>query len=258
MSEVLQLTDFLQQLAIMVSDMIKKVDTSSKAIHGFTPNRPLLKQEKYLLDCFLASAELEDLIKQLNTSGYLLANFRNTNTLKKNNISRFEYIIYHIEGHLLRVTGVIDRLLILVNHVLQIGLANFCCKPHFMLKNKKNKKALHSAEIEKVPLLHESLFKLSAFVDQFRDERNSIAHSKKITYQDLREIELYHLLIQTSTNPKIDKLKIVSKRKTDIKVSEYKEAMLKCNQEIKDLITPIYGILLDQFHKRHFELTQVA
>lgn len=93
---------FFQRLTNSVSPVLVELDTFKKPSKGFRPKRPLTTAEQYLISTFKAFAELEGLAGQLDLAAIFLTNYRNTATLKNNKITRYDYLNYHIEGHLYR------------------------------------------------------------------------------------------------------------------------------------------------------------
>lgn len=244
----------MDKMTAMGSQLIRDTDTFKRSAPGFSPDRELFRHEEYFYDCYLAVAEIYTIFRQLDQSAVFLANFRSSKALKEANISRFEHIIYHLESHLLRMTGVLDRLLILVNQILRMGLEDISCKSHNMLVSKDNKKGKHAPKIEAVAGLFDALMEVSAFMDQFRDDRNSVAHSKRLNFEDLRKIEMYHVVFGNTTDPEIKKRLFIVKRETDLKVWTYKADMIKSNTSLKTLVGKVYDILDIQFTAHHTKL----
>jgi len=245
---------FMDKMTTMGSKLIRDTDTFKRSTPGFSPDRELFRHEEYFYDCYLALAEIYTILRQLDQSAVFLANFRSSKALKEAKITRFEHIIYHLESHLLRMTGVLDRLLILVNKVLRLGLEDVSCKSHNMLVSKDNKKAKLAPKIEAIAGLFDALLEVSTFMDQFRDDRNSVAHSKRLNFDDLRRIEMYHVVFGDTTDPEIKKRLFIVKRETDIKVWDYKADIIKSNNSLKNLVGNVYDILDIQFTSHHTKL----
>jgi hypothetical protein len=214
---------FLQKLSNLLAEKVLSLDEIHKPLLGFQPFRPLRLDEKYISDCFQSIAEIESLLSQLEYSAVFVSSFRKTPAIIKHNISRYDYILYHIEVYLLKVTGIMDRLLIAVNVILQLNLDVMQCKAGLMLKSQKGNKGVHANRIETLaPGLSNDLIKLLDYINLFRDDRNIIAHSERISYEDLRQIEMYHVVIQNSDEEKFIKMKPLLKQMTDKKALEYK------------------------------------
>ncbi|WP_345954004.1 Cthe_2314 family HEPN domain-containing protein [Mucilaginibacter sp. PAMB04168] len=234
---------FSQNIALLAVDVLK-LDEIKKPSLGFNPSRSLYPHEEYIQRSLLAIGEVDGLVRQLNYSAILLANFRNTPTMKRNKISRYEYMIYHIEGYLLRVTGVLDRLLKLVNTILDLKLNDNACIASMMIHSRKGVKGLHNDRIETmVPGLTNALLEISRYIEKFREDRNMIAHKGKIHYQDLREIEMFHIVLQNDPEEEIKKFEWYIKILTDKKVVEYKKDFQNCTETIESLLLPIYTLL---------------
>lgn len=240
---------FLQRLTNSVSPVLVELDTFKKPSKGFHPKRPLTTAEQYLISTFKAFAELEGLAGQLDLAAIFLTNYRNTATLKNNKITRYDYLNYHIEGHLFRITGIMDRLLIAVNVVLEMGMSTNKCKPVIMLIS-KGKKTKLADQLDVLPGLFTTLCKLSIFIDSFRDDRNTIAHAERVSYEDLKLVEMLSIVTQ-NRHPLIehyDVMKEYLKLEGDKRSQEFKKAMLETNEHIRSLLAPIYILLEGHFN----------
>lgn len=248
---------FSQNIALLAVDFLK-LDEIKRPSLGFNPSRSLYPHEEYIQRSLLAVGEVDGLLRQLHYAATLLANFRNTPAMKKNKISRYEYMIYHIEGYLFRVTGVLDRLLKLVNTILDLRLNDNACIASMMIISKKGVKGLHADRIETmVPGLTNALFNISRYIEKFREDRNMIAHTGKINYQDLREIEMFHIVLQNDPEEEIKRFEWYIKILTDKKAIEYKRDFKNCTETIESLLLPIYN-LLETFFNNHHNSLQTA
>ena len=195
-------------------------------------------KENYAIDTFLALAEIETVFEQLEQTPYFLSNFRQTKTLKKREITRFNHIIYHIESFLFRTTGIIDRMLLLLNVIFETKLPPEKCKqPNFLLnKNGKNGKYAHII-IKRDSELFLELNLFATLIQDFRNIRNEITHQKRFNSKDLKNIEMFHLVMQ---NAEMKKYKYQIKDETDKVVFTYKNWMLDFNKKIKIHLDKIY------------------
>jgi hypothetical protein len=238
---------FFKNLSRIIPEILE-LDEVKKPSLGFFPSRPLHLHEQYLKDSFLALGEVDVLLIQLNHSAILLANFRSTKALKKNKISRYDYIVYHIEGYLLRVTGILDRVLILVNIVLNLKIKHYKCKASYMLVDDNKKSGIAGVIKDIDAKLFNELLSLSAYIDMFREDRNQIAHSKRISYQDLSHIEAYCIVSHDDVTGEFTKWAHLFKREADKKVMEYKNDFIKCSDKINSLLQPIFASLENHFN----------
>jgi hypothetical protein len=195
----------------------------------------------YLIESFLALAEIETIFEQLEQTPYFLSNFRQTKKLKEKGISRFNHIIYHIESYLFRITGIMDRMMILLNIIFETNLVPEKCKPYNFLLDKKGKEGKYAEIIKKGdPELFLELNLLGFLIQDFRKLRNEIAHQKRFNSKDLRDIELFNIV---ESDVEIDNFKYLVKRETDKTVSEYKRKMLGANEKIRIHLEKIYECL---------------
>ena len=85
----------------------------------------------------MAAAEVVTATAQLSQTLALFSCAPCAREAEKKGILRRDYLVLQLEGHLLRVTGVFDRALVLVNEVLQLGNPPENCVRHVILKNCK-------------------------------------------------------------------------------------------------------------------------
>jgi hypothetical protein len=201
------------------------------------------EKEDYIVNTLLSLGEIETVYEQLEQSPYFLSNFRQTKPLKKKGITRFNHIIYHIESHLFRATGILDRMLIHINIVFKIGLIPEKCKTYYLLIDKKGKEGKYSSSIKnKCPGLFDNLIELMNAVDKYRELRNLISHEKRYQSEYLKHVEMYHILQQGECTSEFNTgyYKYHVKRETDQAVATYKNQMLNFNEEIRNLLDKIY------------------
>ena len=92
--------DFSKTMSKFAREIHKKIPISDIINDTVKPLSSI--KDKYIIDCFLAFGRVETCMEQLQHSPLFLSNFRSTESLKKNNITRFDHIIYHIESYYLR------------------------------------------------------------------------------------------------------------------------------------------------------------
>jgi len=101
---------FMVAMNLMGADIIINTGRNRSSEYSFAPNRKLYKHEEYFHSCYLRMAQVHTLLKQLDQSAILMANFRTTKSLKKEKINRFDFLIYHLESYFLRITGEFDMI----------------------------------------------------------------------------------------------------------------------------------------------------
>lgn len=241
---------FVTHLVKLSADLIA-ISNKGIAEEGYQPNRALLKHELYLYDCFQGMGAIHTIMRQLDQTAVFFANFRTTKSMKSNDITRFDHMVYHLENYLLRVTGVLDRLLIFTNQILKLGLKEASCKSHLMMTSRDGKKGVAAPKIEAVNGLFESLDAVRSFVDQYREQRNEIAHAKRWESFDMRRIEMFHIVLSKTDDPEIQRRAFIMKRMTDEKMWEYKAKMLESTKTLKQLVSDVFAILQVQFDNRY-------
>ena len=232
---------FKKKLTNLTSNFITEnlVNTEGTIIEG-NKQKPTTKQG-YLIDAFSALIEIETIIEQLEQTPHFLSNFRQTQKLKENGIRRFNHIIYHIESYLFRTTGIVDRMMILLNIIFETNLPPEKCKTYNFLLDNKQKEGKYAGVIkERSSELFLELNSLALFIQKFREIRNEITHQKRFNSNHIRNIELFNIVefdVETSN------YKHFAKREADKKVSMYKKKMLDTNNKIKAHIDKIYELL---------------
>lgn len=245
--KALKETPFQRHLTSIASRIIQKhtknnkgalIEESEKAIK-------YSKKENYVVSILLSLGEIEFVFEQLEQAPYFLSNFRHTKSLREAGINRFHYIIYHIESHLFRATGILDRMMILLNEIFKLGLSPEKCKAHNLLMDRKGKEGKYAKEIKnRNPKLFSTLINLMNLIDGFRDIRNEISHQSRYRSDRLKPIEMYHILQQEGEEEFLKPpFKSLIKKETDKAVNSYKIYMLKSNSEIRKLLDEIYGYL---------------
>ncbi|WP_426324364.1 Cthe_2314 family HEPN domain-containing protein [Pedobacter sp. R-06] len=181
---------FFGRLSEMIRGMPDDPSLFSVEGRGFAQECAGQMHKRYLRSCLLALSEVEEFVLQLYQSVIYLSGFRTNQAVREARITRYHHIVYHIEGHLLRTTGILDRLLILVNEILELGISEHNCKANQMLYIRKSIKASHAMHINYYPGLFGSLVSVMEQIELLREDRNMVAHQKGINYDDLRKIQV--------------------------------------------------------------------
>lgn len=235
---------FLRHLTNLASSIIQKYSDENKDF--LKSNEPILynRDEAYVVNSLLSLGEVETVFDQLEQSPYFLSNFRITDSLKKEGINRFHHIVYHIESHLFRAAGILDRLFIHINTVLNIGLTPEECKPYNLLVTLKGKEGKYNKQIKQYGSdLNDELINMLNSVNKLRDLRNFISHQGRYQSEHFKHIEMYYILL-ASEGPneyKEGRYKYFYKSKTDNAIKRSKTEMLTFNNEIRLQLDFIYS-----------------
>jgi len=247
---------FLQYLSRLSLPMIEDQSLVREARDGFDPKRPLKLSEEYLRDTSLALSEVEMLMKQLKQATLYLSSYRSIPAFKKNEITRYDHIIYHLEMHLFKTTSVLDRLMILTNIILELGDTQKNCKASVFLFPKNGKKEYRD-KIDSYTGLYRALVKVAVCIEPYREDRNMIAHHKNIDYKELRPVEMYSLLLRLDRGEDkdfISNFKVLAKTETDRTVAQLKKSLEIFNDDLKVLLDEVYSILRTIFTQRFHEV----
>jgi len=142
------------------------------------------EHEFYLLRVGKCLADLLTCCDHLDHIPSYLANYRETAAMKKVGLNRHEYIVLHVEGYLIRVGGLQDRCLKLIDAVFHLLNDDRNATEHIVLKNIKVKRTKVTGAMKTIAKL----------VQTYAAKRNDIVHHASYTDDSLRILEMYHLV----------------------------------------------------------------
>lgn len=246
---------FKEKLANLASEIISKELKNSNDLFADRKNTETTKKEDYVITTFLAIGEIEITIEQLKQSAIFISHFRQTKKLTENKITRFDHTIYHIESYLFRTTGALDRILILINIILDLKLEPEKCKPHNFLLNTNRKEGKYAPIIKKrSPELYLELNLLFMAINDYREIRNEITHQKRFKNEDLRTIEMLDIVQRDKNNElNVSNFKYLIKRETDKVISKYKKNMILFNDKIQKHVHEIYRYSEDIWQEEYIK-----
>jgi hypothetical protein len=237
---------YLRVLTNLSSEIIKQYSNTDKDYSD---------KDSYVVNAFLSLGEIESVFEQLEQSPHFLSNFKLTKSLKENGISRFNHIIYHIESHLFRATGILDRMLIHINVVLNIGLSPENCRTYYLLTDDKGKEGKYAPNIKnKSAELFQSLLELRNYVNRYRELRNMISHQKRYASASLKKAEMYHIVQQGEDHNgpfAAGNYDHFIKLEMDRAVRQYKTQMLDFNSGTRKLLDKIFMFLQEVWHREY-------
>ena len=234
---------FIDAVANAASSLIADAVEPNESGMGFTLTRELRPDEEYARAVFMAALELLESATQLRQSVALLGSVPCAREAKQAGVPRIPYIVFQIEGHLLRVTGAFDRGLVLVNEVLQLGNPPDNCLRHIIMRNERVRECKAM----------EPLSKLQSLVDKNRDERDTVAHRKRYSSGGLSLIEA---LEHTSQSEELQRLSPYKELVTRKYVGTEVDRLTAINGEVASLLDSILTALLPDFVKRHEALAR--
>ena len=177
--------NFFNSLAEYARPVIDLHDGNLSNIRGgFAPKRNLRMDEEYLRTTLLCGGELATTCIQLDQTIQFLANFRSTKKLKEYKINRYDHVVYHLENHLIRITSIFDRCLILTNQVFLLGNTPKNCKQHIIYNN----------QYVQGTIIVNILKKIEKHINPYRTKRNVIVHQEGYSHKELRILEAFSIL----------------------------------------------------------------
>lgn len=182
--------------------------------------------ERYCMDVLISAGDILSCLDELYSSTAMLSGYRNA---LHPTMSRTEYIHFMIENYYLRITSIKDRTLRFVNIVFKIGLPERECKDSTVVKNENVKKTE----------IYDILLRLEKIVTNYREKRNTIAHSKSYFDQGLFHAGAYELLIRSGDSDMV-KYDHLIKTQVDNFIGSKKIVFLETCDKIERLLVSLF------------------
>ncbi len=180
------------QVHPFVKDALRAAMSSQEALGDSHPgrvkphyNREPDEHEFYLLGVGKAIAELLTCCEHLQNIPLFLSNYHETTSMKRAGINRQKHIVFHIESYIIRVQGLFDRVLKLIDAVFHLLNDPKNCRPHIILKNVKVK---HYTTVPK------TVKRLEKLLERYAEQRNEVIHSGSFQEDRLRMLEMYYIV----------------------------------------------------------------
>lgn len=164
--------------------VVQKLQTGSFANAQVEYVRDPDEYEFYLIEVGQTLSQLLSLCDQLTQTTVFLSAFSPTKRMKEVGITRASQIQYNIENFLIRTQSLHDRVLKLVNAVFHLGLDLRDCRHDTIVKN------LHV----KVTVVPTNLQRIRKLLGKYQQERNMVVHHAGYVENDLRKLQLFHLV----------------------------------------------------------------
>lgn len=201
--------------------------------------------DAYVLSCAQSLIPINQSIEKIDLSIELLGNF---NVSYESKYNPAEHIEFHVENCFIRVVGIYDRCLILVNSVLNLGI-DISRVTHDIIVSNMNVKKYN---------LHELLKKIKRECKKYNDTRNKIIHHNSYKEDAFMTITAIHktqqLSMENGDNLPFSK-KVVNhftEHFVNTKLQEFKDFVAAITPLIEDLYTkilPIYHDFKSQMYK---------
>lgn len=195
------------------------------------------EHEFYLLGVGKALVEVLTCCEHLQNIPAMLTSYRETASTKRVGINRQRHIVYHVESYIIRVQGLFDRVLKLLDSVFHLLNDPRNCRSHVVLKNAKVK---HHQEVLA------SVKRLEKLLGKYAAKRNEVIHEASFQEDQLRMLEMYYIADaasrQDSSFPKRDYAEMIRELSTEI-VSEKKHEFMEFNVQLAASVQELFAVL---------------
>jgi len=199
------------------------------------------EKEKRAMNILFSANNIIECIDQINFTIEMLSGFRKRD---KGLMNRHDYVIFMIENFYLRITSILDRALRFTNLVFEIGLQDRECRVSEIIKD-------HQIRGTQLKILIE---KLNKFTEEYRNERNQVAHSERFKDDLLTDIEGFYILQDIDESKEFNGFNNFFKNRADRYIAEkkieFKEIAMKIENlihEFFDVISPFVKSNLDKY-----------
>ena len=185
--------------------------------------------QKYNFDALFSASNVLECLDQINYSIEMLSGYNQRNALFKN---RHDYIIFMLENFYLRITSIMDRILRFVNTVFEIGIPDRECKNSTIIKNEN---------VKKTPL-YKILTKMDKFIEQYRPQRNRIAHYEAYSEKELVDLQGYYLLLEHAeeVDEELESYRRLFKVETDEYVINKKKELRQISKDLEKMLVVLF------------------
>lgn len=197
---------------------------------------PASTKENYFIEILLGVNNITECLDQIYFSIDLLLRFRKN---KDGIMNRHDYIIFMMENYYLRITSIFDRTLRLTNCLFEIGIPETECRESTIIKNNRIK----GTEVEV------SLKELKKFTDNYKQIRNTIAHSNTFEDRELYPIRDFYYLLDNGDPDNLKRYSHIYKTWTDNYIKNKKKELEKSADEIFELIKKYFDSLIPYIQK---------
>ena len=176
-----------------------------------------------------------------------LSIFSPTKEMKEHGITQSHILQYNIENYLIRTQSIYDRILNLINIVFRLGISPRKCTDKAVSKNIDLKETDIPSKLQK----------LNNLLSKYKLERNVIVHHKSYQEDELRKIEMYHLLISKNEqikSPDYKFFQIIAKDLTQEFITRKSEEFEQFNETLFVELALLFDSLEPIYHNRQNSL----
>ena len=210
--------------------------------------RPLRPDEEYARRSLLFAGELLNVCDQMSYAIEFLTGFRSRKMPSGEPITRYDYIVYHLENHLIRTSSILDRALLLVNIIFRLGVPEKECRFSVIADNE------HIASTPTAGALRS----IQKILEPYQGQRNLVIHRRRLSDENLSPLELYYLFQKSEATGSDDNVTEnffhFYKGMTDKFVKAKKEELLAFDSEAYLAVSKLLQTLEPIFDLNHASL----
>jgi hypothetical protein len=232
-------TLFMQELSAHAAQILRDAGPKyAKEGRARSLSRPLQAHEHYARNTLLTAGQLLKVCDQMEYATQLLSGFRG-NKNGALSLTRYEYLVFQVENHILRTGMVLDRALKLVNTVFDLGLPARECRFAIVTQN---------ARVVNSPTAI-LLKKLQIALQTPQKQRNIIAHHESFDDEILYHVELHSVLQKTSeiNDATVQRFSSLIKTYADQFVKTKRSELQSINQSVAAHIAHLFDSLRQPF-----------
>lgn len=237
-------SSFMRLLGTHASPIVRDaVPKDPKIRRQMQFTRDLTAQEHHTRSTLIAAGHLIDVCDQMVFAAQLLSGYRSSHG-GDFLMTRFDYLRYQIENHIIRVGMILDRGLKLVNIIFDLGIPPRESKYSVVAKN------AHVLATD----VADALEKLQQVVSLSREQRNTISHQRSYYDDELYFVEMYSLLQRIS---KRDSERVVhdathrAKVEADEIVQRKRSEFQSTNARVFDCVGLLFEALIKPYSDRY-------
>lgn len=182
--------------------------------------------------------QLLNQVERIDQAGILMNSYPRMRAWSKR-YGRLEYFQYHMEQYVIAVAGMVDRLLLLVNHVYELGYDDECVRLKNVLKDLKKKD-----ETDIIEMLND----LRMSTHSIKKSKNNYTHHVRFWEKELWLIGVREFALRNKTIEDEDGY-LRQDLVYDTKLYRYRKMQLVAGNE-KALVEKM-GLIYDEIHKEY-------
>jgi len=202
-----------------MNSVFKKVQFDKKG--NIKQFGPLTAYEEYLYDVFSRLQNITNTVEQLEYIYLFFRHFPNTRTYKRSKMTKAKYFQYHLENYIFRASSLLDKIALLINDTLSLGIPVKEARFDLVMNMKQVKKM----GINKYMQISKKGFK------KIKTTKNLITHQREYRDEELTRLHRISLIADVESQLNRKKKEIIDIRNAlRIFTNFYKEDKL---EEIK-------------------------